>query len=70
MVAVEVPDQLAGLSGFRDVLDKSSVNVEYIYDFIERCGRNAVIVCRFDNPAAAIRVLTSNGIAILAGRRI
>jgi hypothetical protein len=30
VVAVEVPDQPAGLSGILDVLDKLSVNVEYM----------------------------------------
>ena len=70
VVAVEVPDQPGGLSGILDVLDKSSVNVEYMYAFVERCGGNAVIIFRFDDPAAAIRVLTGNGIAILAGERL
>jgi hypothetical protein len=70
VVAVEVPDQPGGLSGILDVLDKASVNVEYMYAFVERCGGNAVIIFRFDDPVAAIRVLTSNGIAILAGERL
>ena len=59
VVAVEVPDQPGGLSGILDVLDKASVNVEYMYAFVERCGGNAVIIFRFDDPAAAIRVLIS-----------
>jgi hypothetical protein len=70
VVAVEVPDQPGGLSGILDVLDKSQVNVEYMYAFVERCGGNAVIIFRFDDPVAAIRVLTDNGIAILAGERL
>jgi hypothetical protein len=70
VVAVEVPDQPGGLSGILDVLDKSQVNVEYMYAFVERCGGNAVIIFRFDDPEAAIRVLTDNGIAILAGERL
>ncbi|MHB8708434.1 MAG: ACT domain-containing protein [Desulfuromonadales bacterium] len=70
VVAVEVPDQPGGLSGILDVLDKSSVNVEYMYAFVERCGGNAVIIFRFDDPAAAIQVLTDNGIAILDGERL
>lgn len=70
VVAVEVPDQPGGLSGILDVLDRSQVNVEYMYAFVERCGGNAVIIFRFDDPVAAIRVLTDNGIAILAGERL
>ena len=70
VVAVEVPDQPGGLSGILDVLDKSSVNVEYMYAFVERCGGNAVIIFRFDDPESAIRVLTGKGIAILEGERL
>ncbi|MCM2263916.1 MAG: ACT domain-containing protein [Desulfuromonadales bacterium] len=70
VVAVEVPDQPGGLSGILDVLDNAKVNVEYMYAFVERCGGNAVIIFRFDDPEAAIRVLTDNNIAILAGERL
>lgn len=70
VVAVEVPDQPGGLSGILDVLDNARVNVEYMYAFVERCGGNAVIIFRFDDPEAAIRVLTDNNVAILAGERL
>lgn len=70
VVAVEVPDKPGGLCGILDVLDRSSVNVEYMYAFVERCGGNAVIIFRFDDPVAAIQVLTDNGIAILDGERL
>jgi hypothetical protein len=70
VVAVEVPDQPGGLAGILDVLDKSRVNVEYMYAFVERCGGNAVIIFRFDDAEAAIRVLTANGVKILEGERL
>jgi hypothetical protein len=70
VVAVEVPDQPGGLSGILEVLDKASINVEYMYAFVERCGGNAVIIFRFDDPVAAIRVLTDNGVKILEGERL
>ena len=70
VVAVKVPDQPGGLAGILDVLDKSGINVEYMYAYVERCGGNAVIIFRFDAPEAAIEVLTGNGIAILEGERL
>lgn len=70
VVAVEVPDQPGGLAGILDVLDKSRVNVEYMYAFVERCGGNAVIIFRFDDAEAAIRVLTANSVKILEGERL
>lgn len=70
VVAVEVPDRPMGLYGILQVLDRGKVNVEYMYAFVERCGENAVIIFRFDNPEEAIRVLTANGINVLQGERV
>jgi hypothetical protein len=70
VIAVEVPDRPKGLFGILHVLDQSSVNVEYMYAFVERCGENAVIIFRFDNVAEAIRVLQKNGVNILEAERI
>jgi hypothetical protein len=70
VVAVEVPDRPLGLHGILEILDRSRVNVEYMYAFVERCGENAVIIFRFDDPEEAIRVLTVNGVAVLEGERL
>ena len=70
VVAVEVPDRPLGLYSILQVLDQSSVNVEYMYAFVERCGENAVIIFRFDNAEEAIRVLTENGMTVLHGQRV
>jgi hypothetical protein len=70
VVAVEVPDRPLGLYGILEVLDRGKVNVEYMYAFVERCGGNAVIIFRFDNPEEAIKVLTANGVGVLEGERV
>lgn len=70
VVAVEVPDRPLGLCSILQVLDRGKVNVEYMYAFVERCGENAVIIFRFDDPEAAIEVLTQNGFTVLEGERV
>jgi len=70
VVAVEVPDRPLGLHGILEILDQGKVNVEYMYAFVERCGANAVIIFRFDNPEEAIRVLTTSGVNVLEGERV
>lgn len=70
VVAVEVPDRPLGLYGILEVLDRGKVNVEYMYAFVERCGGNAVIIFRFDNPEEAIKVLTASGVGVLDGERV
>jgi hypothetical protein len=70
VVAVEVPDQPGGLHGILGVLSKNGINVEYLYAFVEKSGRNAVIIFRFDDPDAAIEVLRKNGMTVLPGAKI
>jgi hypothetical protein len=70
VVAVEVPDQPGGLSIILQALDKDSINVEYMYAFVERCGGNAVIIFRFDDTDSAIAALTANTFNILAGEQL
>ncbi len=70
VVGVEVPDQPGGLASILSILDETSINVEYMYAFVERSGGNAVIIFRFDNLDEAIKVLSQSGINILAGEKI
>lgn len=70
VVAVEVPDQPGGLASILHVLDSESINVEYMYAFVERCGANAVIIFRFDGTEKAIAVLRHKGFNILDGERL
>ena len=70
VVAVEVPDRPGGLAEILQALDRESINVEYMYAFVERCGENAVIIFRFDGTEKAIEVLMDKGFNILAGERL
>jgi hypothetical protein len=70
VVAVEVGDQPGGLHRILDILYKDGVNVEYLYAFVQQSGNNAVIIFRFDNIAEAVRILTQNGITVIAGETL
>lgn len=70
VVAVEVPDQPGGLASILHVLDATSINVEYMYAFVERCGANAVIIFRFDETEKAIATLSEKGFNILDGEHL
>lgn len=70
VVAVEVPDHPGGLHSILAMLLKENINVEYLYAFVEKSGENAVIIFRFDDSDAAIRVLQQNGFTVLAGEKL
>lgn len=67
VVAVEVPDRPAGLAELLDLLEHSSVNIEYMYAFPFGRGDKAVLIFRFDRPETAIAHLQRNGINVLEG---
>lgn len=70
VVAVEVSDKPGGLAQVLDLLARESINVEYMYAFVERSSDNAVIVFRFDEMDSAIKVLSLNGVVILDGSTV
>ena len=70
VVAVEVPDQPGGLHSIMTVLNQESINVEYLYAFVEKSGQNAVIIFRFDNPEKAIEVLLKHKFTVVPGTRL
>ena len=65
IVAVEVPDKPGGLAGVLSVLRDSNLNIEYVYGFVEKFSENALIVFRFDDPDAAVKVLEKGGVRVL-----
>jgi len=70
IVAVEVPDEPGGLSRVLKVFCDNSVNVEYMYGFVERFSEKALLVFRFDDPDQAIKVLRENSINVIGKQEI
>jgi hypothetical protein len=70
VVAVEVPDKSGGLHDILDVLSKAHVNIEYMYAFVEKSGRNAVMLFRFDKPDEAIDALNRHNATVLSGETL
>jgi hypothetical protein len=70
IVGVEVPDKPGGLAFVLRILSKHSINVEYMYGFLERASAKALLVFRFDNPDKAIKVLKENKIRVLGNKEM
>jgi hypothetical protein len=70
VVAVEVEDRPGGLNRILEILSKEDVNVEYMYAFVQHSGANALMVFRFDDIDAAVKVLTDNNIKVLEGKTV
>ncbi len=70
VVAVEVDDQPGGLHKILDLLTSNSINVEYMYAFVQQSGKNAVLIFRFDRTDQAIEVLQEHGVRIIPGSEL
>ena len=70
VVAVEVPDRPGGLAELLGVLEKTNINIEYMYAFTFGREDTAVMIFRFDNPDAAIERLQSAGINVIGSKEV
>ncbi|MBW1858904.1 MAG: ACT domain-containing protein [Deltaproteobacteria bacterium] len=70
VVAVEVEDRPGGLNRILEILSKEDVNVEYMYAFVQHSGANALMIFRFDDIDAAVKLLIDNDIKILEGKTV
>jgi len=70
IVAVEVEDKPGGLASILKIFDKSNINVEYMYGFVEKFSDKAILVFRFDDPDKAIGILTRNKVNIVGKKDV
>lgn len=70
VVAVVVEDRPGGLNTILEILSKENINVEYMYAFVQHTGENAVIIFRFDDTDAAVKLLLDNNIKVLEGKTV
>jgi hypothetical protein len=70
VVAVEVEDRPGGLNRILEILSKENINVEYMYAFVQHSGENALMIFRFDDIDAAVKLLLDNDIKVLEGKTV
>ena len=70
VVAVEVEDRPGGLYNLLDILQRSKINVEYMYAFVQQSKNNAVMIFRFDHIDDAVRILQENGMTVINGSEV
>lgn len=70
VIAVEIPDVPGGLADPLEYLRDSGINIEYLYAFLTRASKAALVVFRVEQIDEAIRVLQEKGIRILDGAEV
>lgn len=65
VVGVKIGDAPGKLTSALDVLDKSDINVEYLYAFMARTEKHAYVVLRVENNEDAESALTNAGFKMI-----
>jgi len=65
VIAVEMEDTPGGLYDVLKVLQSCQVSIEYLYSFMRRTDAKAIIICRVEDPRAAIDALQGSGKRVL-----
>ena len=66
VVGVKISDEPGKLTAALDVLDKSNINVEYLYAFMARTEKHAYVVLRVEDNAVAEKALTDAGFKMIS----
>ncbi|MDK2887812.1 MAG: hypothetical protein PWP72_690 [Thermoanaerobacter sp.] len=70
VIAVEVLDEPGGLAGVLAVLQEANLNIEYLYAFLQKASKAALVVFRVEQLDEAIAALQAKGIRILSGEEV
>ncbi len=70
VLAVAVPDSPGGLAGVLTMLRDGSISIEYLYSFVRRVGKDAIIIFRVDQPEKAAALLQEKGVRLLSQEEI
>jgi hypothetical protein len=70
VIAVGVSDKPGGLDGILEILNKSDINVEYLYAFVEKKGEKAVVVLRTEDIDGGIEALKEGGAVVLSSEEV
>lgn len=70
VIAVEVPDRPGGLAGVLEYLEEAGINIEYLYSFVEKPERDALILMRVEDIQKAVDILCSHNVKLREGKAI
>ena len=65
VVGVKIGDEPGKLTAALDVLDKTDINVEYLYAFMARTEKHAYVVLRVENNENAETALVNAGFKLI-----
>lgn len=66
VIALAVIDTPGGLAGEVEKLKNAGISVEYMYAFIGKSNKGALVIVRVENPERALEVLKNESVTIVS----
>lgn len=70
VLAVEVDDHPGGLAAILKILGEAGTNIEYLYAFLEKSSKDALVVFRVEQLDEAVAALQAAGVNLLPGEKV
>jgi hypothetical protein len=70
VLVIEVPDRPGGAASVLQIIKESDLKIEYMYAFALGNGESALIIFRFADSDAAIRVLSAAELRLLTSEEV
>ena len=70
VIGVKIGDEPGKLTSALAVLDKASINVEYLYAFMSRTEKHAYVVLRVEDNALAEKALVDGGFKLITDQDV
>ena len=70
VIALAVVDKPGGLAGEIDNLKNAGISIEYMYAFIGKSDKGALVIVRVENPEKALEVLKDENVTVVSPEEV
>ena len=70
VIALAVADKTGGLAGEIEKLKNAGISIEYMYAFIGKSDKGALVIVRVENPEKALEVLKDENVTVVSPEEV
>ena len=70
VIALAVADKPGGLAGEIENLKNAGISIEYMYAFIGKSDKGALVIVRVENPEKALEVLKDENVTVVSPEEV
>ena len=70
VIALAVADKPGGLAGEIEKLKYAGISIEYMYAFIGKSDKGALVIVRVENPEKALEVLKDENVTVVSPEEV